>query len=257
MQQIVIAPDVPYLRGHFPGRPIVPGVVELLLLVEHLSRDAGQPLTLRSIKFARFRQLVVPHDRLDITTRGAEDGYTRVDLKRDGVLVANAELELKEAPSDQALPRSTPLEGAAVDAPPLDCLLPHRSPMRFVTGIERELSEGLQCAVRISSECGLAPAGRAPALLGLEAAAQTAAAWEALRRSREPGGASARIGYVVAIRGAVLFSSSIPADESFSATVRLKAAALPLTHYAIEVALHGEVVVRGTIAPVLPDNELP
>jgi 3-hydroxymyristoyl/3-hydroxydecanoyl-(acyl carrier protein) dehydratase len=257
MQQIVIAPDAPYLRGHFPGRPIVPGVVELLLLVEHLSRDAGQLLTLRSIKFARFRQLMVPHDRLDITTRDAGDGYTRVDLKRAGVLVANAELELNPAPSDRSLPRSLPVEGPAVDAPPLDRLLPHRPPMRFVTAIERELTDGLQCAARISSECGLAFAGRAPALLGLEAAAQTAAAWEALRRSREPGGASARIGYVVAIRDAVLFSSSIPADESFSATVRLEAAALPLTHYAIEVALHGEVVVRGRIATVLTEDELP
>jgi predicted hotdog family 3-hydroxylacyl-ACP dehydratase len=144
-------------------------------------------------------------------------------------------------------------EGAAVDAPPLDRLLPHRPPMRFVTAIERELSDGLQCTARISSECGLAPAGRAPTLLGLEAAAQAAAAWEALRRSREPGGASARIGYVVAIRDAVLFTSSIPADESFNAAVRLEAAALPLTHYAVEVALRGEVVARGKIATVLAE----
>ena len=253
MAQIVIAPDAPYLRGHFPGRPIVPGVVELLLLVEHLSREAGHALTLRSIKFARFRQLVVPHDRLDVTRRSAEGGYTRVDIKRDGVLVANAELELSPATADQPLPRAVPVEGAAVNAPPLDRLLPHRPPMRFVTAIERELSDGLQCAARISSECGLAPAGRAPALLCLEAAAQTAAAWEALRRSREPGGANARIGYVVAIRDAVLFTSSIAADESFSATVRLEAAALPLTHYAAEVALDGEVVARGKIATVLTE----
>ena len=257
MGQIVVAPDAPYLRGHFPGRPIVPGVVELLLLVEHLSREAGQPLTLRSVKFARFRQLVVPLDRLDVTTRSAEDGYTRVDLKRDGVLVANAELELSLALSDQQRPHSMPVEGPAVDAPPLDVLLPHRLPMRFVTAIDRELTDGLQCAASISSKCGLAPAGRAPALLGLEAAAQAAAAWEALRRSREAGGASARIGYVVAIRDAKLFTSSIPADESFSAAVRLEAAALPLTHYAVEAALHGEVLVRGKIATVLTENELP
>ena len=123
--------------------------------------------------------------------------------------------------------------------------------MRFVTAVEREFSDGLQCAARISSEAGLAAAGRARALLCLEAAARTAAAWEALRRLREPGGAGPRVGYVVAIRDAEIFTSSIPGDEPFSATGRLEAATLPLTHYAAEVAVHDEVVVRGKIATVL------
>jgi 3-hydroxymyristoyl/3-hydroxydecanoyl-(acyl carrier protein) dehydratase len=48
MPQIIIPPDAPYLRGHFDGRPIVAGVVELILLIEHLSREAGTSLALRS-----------------------------------------------------------------------------------------------------------------------------------------------------------------------------------------------------------------
>jgi predicted hotdog family 3-hydroxylacyl-ACP dehydratase len=250
---IVIAPDAPYLRGHFPGRPILPGVVELCLVVEHLAREAGKPLVLRSIKFARLRQLVVPDDRLDVAARGGEGGYTRVDVTREGVLVANAELELSEESRAQALPRALPVEGAVVEAPPLDLLMPHRPPMRFVAAIERELPEGLQCTVCVSSRCGLVAAGQAPALLGLEAAAQCAAAWEALRRSREAGGASPRIGYLVAIRDAELFVPEIPADEPLTATVRLEAAALPLTHYEVELALRGDVMLRGKIATVLRD----
>jgi predicted hotdog family 3-hydroxylacyl-ACP dehydratase len=254
MTAIVIAPDAPYLRGHFPGRPILPGVVQLLLLVDHLSRESGKSLTLRSIRFARLRQLVVPNDRLEVAARAGEGAYTRVDVKRDSVLVANAELELGTAIDVRPLPRPMPVDGSEVDAPPLESLLPHRPPMRFVTSIEHELSEGLQCTARISSECGLACAGRVPALVGLEAAAQTAAAWEALRRSREAGGAAARIGYLVAIRDTEFFASSIPADEPFTATVRLEGAALPLTHYAVEVALRGDVVLRGKIATVLTER---
>lgn len=253
MLQIIIPPDAPYLRGHFDGRPIVPGVVELILLIEHLSREAGGPLAVRSIKFARFRQLVVPHDRLDVSARVVEGGFTRVDVTRGGVLVANAELELVPRLNDQSLPRSVYVAGSVVDAPPLDLLLPHRPPMRFITAIERELSDGLECEAHISTECGLALDGRAHALLGLEAAAQAAAAWEALRRSREPGGASARIGYVVAIRDAAFYTSSIPADASFSVRARLVALALPLTHYGVEVAVGGEVVASATIATVLRD----
>jgi 3-hydroxymyristoyl/3-hydroxydecanoyl-(acyl carrier protein) dehydratase len=252
--QIVIAPDAPYLRGHFPGRPILPGVVQLALVVEHLAHEGGRPLKLRSIKFARLRQLVVPGDRLDVAARSTADGFTRVDVMRDGVLVANAELELSDAPDANPGPRATPVAGATVAAPPLDVLLRHRPPMRLITSIEREVSEGLQCDACVSSECGLVNAGHAPALLALEAAAQSAAAWEALLRSREGADAGARMGYLVAIRDTQFYAAEIPGDETFSTTVRLEALALPLTHYAVEVALRGEVVLRGMIATVLADR---
>jgi len=49
MGRIQIDPDAPYFRGHFPERPILPGVVQLMLLVDHLSQEAGRRLTLRSI----------------------------------------------------------------------------------------------------------------------------------------------------------------------------------------------------------------
>ena len=255
MGTIVIEPAAAYLRGHFPGRPILPGVVQLQLLVEHLSQETGQTLVLRSIKFARLRQLVVPGDRLEILTRPGEGAYTRVDVKRDGVLVANAELELGSAAARIESSYAVSVAGVEVDAPPLDLLLPHRPPMRFVESIEREWSDGLQCAARISTECGLVQGGRAPALIALEAAAQSAAAWEAVRRAREAGGAGARIGYLVAIRDTVFYASSVAADEPFTATVRLEAAALPLTHYAVEVVARDTLVLRGKIATVLTDEK--
>jgi predicted hotdog family 3-hydroxylacyl-ACP dehydratase len=127
--------------------------------------------------------------------------------------------------------------------------------MRFVESIEREWSDGLQCAARISTECGLVQGGRAPALIALEAAAQSAAAWEAVRRAREAGGAGARIGYLVAIRDTVFHADSVAADEPFTATVRLEAAALPLTHYAVEVVARDTLVLRGKIATVLTDEK--
>jgi predicted hotdog family 3-hydroxylacyl-ACP dehydratase len=112
----------------------------------------------------------------------------------------------------------------------------------------------LQCTARISSECGLVTAGRAPALIALEAAAQSAAAWEAVRRSREAGG-GARIGYLVAIRDTVFYAESVPADEPFGALVRLEAMALPLTHYTVEVVARNAVVLRGKIATVLTQEQ--
>jgi 3-hydroxymyristoyl/3-hydroxydecanoyl-(acyl carrier protein) dehydratase len=254
MGTIQIDPDAPYFRGHFPERPILPGVVQLMLLVDHLSQEAGRPLTLRSIKFARLRQLVLPNDRLDVAAREGAGVFTRVDVKRDGVLVANAELELSTAVLEQRSVRPRPIEGVPVAAPPLDLLLPHRPPMRFVTGLEREMDGGLQCTACVPSQCGLAPEGRLPGVIALEAAAQTAAAWEALRRSREAGAAGARIGYLVAVRDVSFLTESIAADVAFTATVQLEAAALPLTHYAVEVVMRDEVVLRGRIATVLAEQ---
>jgi predicted hotdog family 3-hydroxylacyl-ACP dehydratase len=93
----------------------------------------------------------------------------------------------------------------------------------------------------------------APALAAVEAAAQAAAAWEALRRARTGGAPSPRIGYVVALRDVAFFTEIIAAERPFLAAVRLVSAALPLTHYATEVACEGVAIMRGTIATYLAE----
>ena len=71
----------PYFQGHFPGRPVMPGV----LIIEAMAQAGGvlsyltlidlepKPLFfLAGVESARFRQPVLPGDRLDI----------RVDVER-------------------------------------------------------------------------------------------------------------------------------------------------------------------------------
>ncbi len=48
-----IAPDHPCLAGHFPGAPIVPGVVMLDEAFRALGLDAGAALQIDWVKFAR------------------------------------------------------------------------------------------------------------------------------------------------------------------------------------------------------------
>ena len=64
-----IAPDHPCLDGHFPGRPLVPGVV---LLDEALSRIGarfghGPPVGVRSVKFLAP---VLPGDLVQVELAG-------------------------------------------------------------------------------------------------------------------------------------------------------------------------------------------
>ena len=50
--------------GHFPGRPIVPGVLEIEMLRAAMERHTGSPLLLRSVEKAKFLKEVKPGDRI-------------------------------------------------------------------------------------------------------------------------------------------------------------------------------------------------
>lgn len=237
-------------EGHFPNQPILPGVVLLDLALQALARIQQRPAPLRGIVFARLRQLVAPGDRLELAARAVDAGQVRIDLRRQAELVANAQLVLGKPEPLQC----TGVEPGPIGPPPgvpeLDALIPHRLPMRLVESVVAETSDGLVCAARVPLTCALARDGFAPALAGIEAAAQTAAVWEALRRSRG-GSVGARIGYLVALRDVTFAAERIPADAPILAAVQLEAAAPPLTHYRIEVWLEAKPLLRGTIATYL------
>ncbi len=250
--RIAIPLRAAYFEGHFPGRPILPGVVELLLVVQALADAAGRPMPLRGIRFARLRQLVLPGDELEADWRELPDGCVRVAITRHDKVVANAELVPgRPEPLAPGLRSSPVAHRDALQTPPLDALLPHRPPMRFVTSIAGETQGGLDCTACVPAACGLAHDGQVPLLAGVEAAAQSAAAWEALRRWREGNPAAPRVGYLVALRDVVFFAEDLPAGDSFDTSVRLEDAAPPLTHYRFEVIQAGTPLARGKIATFL------
>ncbi len=248
---ITLGPDAPYFAGHFPGRPILPGVIELALMAEAAARVSGRDGPLHTIPFARLRHLVVPGDRLELSARTVAGGQVRVELKRGDTVVANAALELGAPRPASGAAQRTDMTPPPADTPPPEELLPQHPPMRFVTAIAGETPDGLVCTARIPAACSLVTDGNAPALAALEAAAQAAAAWEGLRRWREHGDASSRVGYLVALRDVVFFAAHIPSDVDLIASVRLAAAAPPLAHYAVEVEHRAQRIMRGTIATFL------
>ncbi len=259
---IAIPADGPWFEGHFPGRPILPGVAELTLAIAALKQETGKPLPLRGIAFVRLRHLVLPGDRLELaaresTGREGETARLRFDLKREGVLVANGEI-IVGAPRSQpgAFPdhRTRMAPGGIVPAgivPSMEALLPHRPPMRFVDSILKQRGDALDCIVRIPGRCVLVSGGSAPTVAAIEAAAQAAATWEALQRWRRQGEAAPRVGYLVAMRDVAFFTDLIPADQSLLVSVHLEAASPPLTHYRFEVSLEGRRLVRGVIGTFL------
>jgi len=68
-----ITMNEPFFNGHFPGRPIMPGVLQLEamaqlggVLLSHLPNCEGKLAVFAGIDNVRFRRMVVPGDRLEM-----------------------------------------------------------------------------------------------------------------------------------------------------------------------------------------------
>jgi 3-hydroxyacyl-[acyl-carrier-protein] dehydratase len=248
---IVVPGDGPLFAGHFPGRPILPGIAELVLIARALE-PSGDAANVSAIPFARFRGLVLPADRLEVEAVPRGDDGVRFEARRSGEVVANGAM-MFGGPAVDDTGAMAVASRAVRGAPALDALIPHRPPMRFVERILGEADDGATCLGRVPADCALVTRGATPAFVALEAAAQTAATWEALRRSRGAGAPSVRMGYLVSLKDAVFYQRSIPAEAELIVTVRLLAGAGALTTYAADVSVFGECALRGTIGTYLSD----
>jgi 3-hydroxymyristoyl/3-hydroxydecanoyl-(acyl carrier protein) dehydratase len=65
--------DHPSLAGHFPGRPIVPGVVLLDLVLESIRSRLAEPVALQSIVSTKFLQAVAPETPVDMLIKLTRD----------------------------------------------------------------------------------------------------------------------------------------------------------------------------------------
>jgi 3-hydroxyacyl-[acyl-carrier-protein] dehydratase len=64
-----VKPDSPWFSGHFPGNPILPGIAQLALVFEAIKQGAADDLRISSVRRVRFKQIVKPDDRLEITVQ--------------------------------------------------------------------------------------------------------------------------------------------------------------------------------------------
>jgi 3-hydroxyacyl-[acyl-carrier-protein] dehydratase len=63
----VVAADHPALPGHFPGTPVVPGVVVLDHVLRASEKWRGHALHASAIKQVKFQSALLPDQRADIS----------------------------------------------------------------------------------------------------------------------------------------------------------------------------------------------
>jgi predicted hotdog family 3-hydroxylacyl-ACP dehydratase len=236
--RIEIPAASPLFAGHFPGQPILPGIAHLAIV----ERALGAPLA--AVRAFRVRRPVQPGEALDLTL-GVPDpqGWTRFEVRR-AAEAAVADGAVQPFQGGGAEPETAPLSAPGE----LPVLLPHAPPARLVRSVLTASAEEIACAAEIPPDHPLVAAGRAPACLGVEAAAQAAAVLEALARREEDRGP--RIGYLVGIREARFATPGLPAGRAFRVAARLTGSAPPLSIYEI-TAGDGGAEVTATISTFL------
>ncbi len=134
----------------------------------------------------------------------------------------------------------------ASSVPSPEDLVPHRGSALLLRRVLRCEGDSIECVGVIPGTSPFVRDGQAPAFVGLELAAQAAAALQALESSIGPG--KPQPGYLVGVREAHFEVASIPADCEIHARVRRTGRAGPLSVHEVAVELAGTGCVRGVIS---------
>lgn len=229
MTRIEIPAASPFFAGHFPGHPILPGIAHLALV----ARELGAPLV--EVRTLKLRRPVLPGDVLDLSLDRGDEGLARFELRRGEEVVSGGTVRTGEG---EPLPAGIQMTSGPY--PPPGDLIPHAPPALLVKEMLDATPDGASALAWIPGDSPFVQDGRAPAFVGLEAGAQTAAVLEALGRSGDETGP--RIGYVVAIRNARFRTAWLPVEEPLEVRVKPVGSAPPLSIYEVRVGGEPELV---------------
>lgn len=61
---VYVPADSRWFDGHFPDRPVLPGVAQLSMVFELVAKTFSHALRVRAVSRVRFKQMILPEDRL-------------------------------------------------------------------------------------------------------------------------------------------------------------------------------------------------
>jgi 3-hydroxyacyl-[acyl-carrier-protein] dehydratase len=89
---IEVPRDHPAFDGHFPGAPVLPGVVLLAEALASIEAETGIALGDWTLESAKFHGAVLPGAHVEVWHAPHGSGGQRFELREDGRLVASGTL---------------------------------------------------------------------------------------------------------------------------------------------------------------------
>ena len=92
LAEFVFDPNLPLFRGHFPGKPLVPGILCIEMVRQAVERARGERFKIRRVEKAKFTTEISPGRSVALEVRLTP---------REGLLRAAATARLAGAPAAQ------------------------------------------------------------------------------------------------------------------------------------------------------------
>ena len=90
--EFFITANFPAFNGHFPGKPLLPGVVQVELCLAAAAKFHGRKLRLKQLIKAKFSQPVAPNTKLSVKITADSECHTFTVSDTTGILVARVQL---------------------------------------------------------------------------------------------------------------------------------------------------------------------
>jgi len=97
LMPLSIPAEHPAYTGHFPGQPILPGVVLLDAALHALAKVRGNPAASGQIKSAKFLSPVLPGEPLMLHYTASAEGAFRFEIRSTARVVASGAVAFTQA----------------------------------------------------------------------------------------------------------------------------------------------------------------
>lgn len=101
LTELRFAADHPAFAGHFPGMPIVPGVLLLDEVLSAIAAQAGVELAQCTLGTVKFRNLVLPEQVLQLRCVSTVPGQVRFTIESAGQVAVEGSVAFQAAGGDQ------------------------------------------------------------------------------------------------------------------------------------------------------------
>jgi predicted hotdog family 3-hydroxylacyl-ACP dehydratase len=207
--------DLPQLQGHFPGRPVLPGIVQLQWALDVAREQLGVTGAPSALEALKFRRPLLPAEEFELRVDAARGLRFEIDAPGENVSSGRARFDAEppqHAPEPLALARSDRSDRS--DDWPLR--LPHAGPMRWIERVVAHDAGATLCEGRFGDAAPRRGDGYAPAWLALELLAQGMACQGGLAA----GDAATLRGLLVGARRIELRTRGFAPDEALWVHVR-------------------------------------